>query len=52
MWGRRSPPSGSSCGEITAGDYLQTDDTTITVLDERGSSYKGRLWTYLDPLRH
>jgi transposase len=36
--------------EIVAADYLQTDDTTITVLDERGGSYKGRLWTYLDPL--
>jgi len=36
--------------EIVATDYLQTDDTTITVLDERGGSYKGRLWTYLDPL--
>jgi transposase len=36
--------------EIIAVDYLQTDDTTITVLDERGGSYKGRLWTYLDPL--
>ncbi len=36
--------------EITAADYLQTDDTTVTVLDERRGSYKGRLWTYLDPL--
>ncbi len=36
--------------ESTAADYLQTDDTTITILDERGGSYKGRLWTYLDPL--
>jgi transposase len=36
--------------EITATDYLQTDDTPITVLDERGGSYKGRLWVYLDPL--
>jgi transposase len=36
--------------EIVAADYLQTDDTTITVLDERGGSFKGRLWTYLDPL--
>jgi transposase len=36
--------------EITAVSYLQTDDTTITVLDERGGSFKGRLWTYLDPL--
>jgi transposase len=36
--------------EIVAADYLQTEDTTVTVLDERGGSYKGRLWTYLDPL--
>jgi transposase len=36
--------------EITATDYLQTDDTPITVLDERGGSHKGRLWVYLDPL--
>jgi transposase len=38
--------------EVVAADYLQTDDTTITVLDERGGSFKGRLWTYLDPLTH
>jgi transposase len=37
--------------EITGTDYVQTDDTAITVLaDDRGGSYKGRLWTYLDPL--
>jgi transposase len=36
--------------EIVAADYLQTDDTSITVLDERGGSFKGRVWTYLDPL--
>src|SRR5262245_5148878 len=36
--------------EVTAADYLQTDDTSITVLDERGGSFKGRVWTYLDPL--
>jgi transposase len=35
--------------EITAADYLQTDDTSITVLAERGGSFTGRLWTYLDP---
>jgi hypothetical protein len=28
--------------EIVATDYLQTDDTTITVLDERGGSYHAR----------
>jgi transposase len=37
--------------EIVATDYLQTDDTSVTVLaDHRGGSYKGRLWTYLDPI--
>ncbi|HKE92189.1 MAG TPA: IS66 family transposase [Gemmatimonadales bacterium] len=36
--------------EVTAADYLQTDDTTITVLADRGGSFKGRIWTYLDPL--
>src|ERR1700730_8731684 len=38
--------------EITAATYLQTDDTSVTVLDDRGGSFKGRLWTYLDPLTH
>ena len=38
--------------EITAADYLQTDDTTITVLGDDGGSFKGRIWTYLDPLAH
>ena len=36
--------------EIAAATYLQTDDTTVTVLGEHGGSFKGRLWTYLDPL--
>lgn len=36
--------------EVLAADYLQTDDTSITVLDDASGSYKGRLWTYLDPL--
>ncbi len=36
--------------EITAADYLQTDDTSITVLGDDGGSFKGRIWTYLDPL--
>lgn len=36
--------------EVVAADYLQTDDTSITVLGDRGGSFKGRLWTYLDPL--
>jgi transposase len=36
--------------EITAADYLQTDDTPVTVLDDGIGSFKGRLWTYLDPL--
>jgi transposase len=36
--------------EITAATYLQTDDTPVTILDERQGSIKGRVWTYLDPL--
>jgi transposase len=36
--------------QITASRYLQTDDTPVTVLDANGHSFKGRLWTYLDPL--
>ena len=36
--------------EITAANYLQTDDTSVTVLGDQGGSFKGRLWTYLDPL--
>lgn len=36
--------------EITAATYLQTDDTSVTVLGDHGGSFKGRLWTYLDPL--
>jgi transposase len=35
--------------QVTAASYLQTDDTPVTILDERGSR-KGRIWTYLDPL--
>ena len=35
--------------QVTAANYLQTDDTPITILDETGSR-KGRIWTYLDPL--
>jgi hypothetical protein len=35
---------------VTASDYLQTDDTPVTVLDRGGGSFKGGLWTYLDPL--
>ena len=35
--------------DVTAATYLQTDDTPVTILEERGSR-KGRLWTYLDPL--
>jgi len=37
-------------GEITAANYLQTDDTSITILGDDGGSFKGRIWTYLDPL--
>jgi len=36
--------------EILAVDYLQTDDTPVTVLTRGGGSFKGRLWTYHDPL--
>lgn len=36
--------------EVTAATYLQTDDTPVTVLGDEGGSFKGRLWTYLDPL--
>ena len=35
---------------IVTCDYLQTDDTPVTVLTESNGSFKGRLWTYLDPL--
>ena len=31
-------------------DYLQTDDTPVTVLKDGGGSLTGRLWVYLDPL--
>jgi transposase len=36
--------------QIMAATYLQTDDTTVTILDDAVGSRKGRLWTYLDPL--
>jgi len=36
--------------EVTAATYLQTDDTSVTILDPHLRSLKGRLWTYLDPL--
>lgn len=35
---------------IVTVDYLQTDDTPVTVLGEGGGSLTGRLWVYLDPL--
>lgn len=39
--------------EVIASAYLQTDDTPVTVLDRGGGSFKGRLWTYHNPLaRH
>jgi transposase len=39
--------------EIVAADYLQTDDTSITILTEPAGRLTGRIWTYLDPLaRH
>lgn len=36
--------------QILSTDYLQTDDTSVTVLTGTGGSFKGRVWTYLDPL--
>jgi transposase len=36
--------------EIVAADYLQTDDTSITILTEPAGRLTGRMWTYLDPL--
>ena len=36
--------------DVTAATYLHTDDTPVTVLGAQGGSFKGRLWTYLDPL--
>jgi transposase len=36
--------------QILATDYLQTDDTPVVVLGGPDGSFKGRLWTYLDPL--
>ena len=35
---------------IVATDYLQTDDTPVTVLQDGGGSRTGRLWVYLDPV--
>jgi hypothetical protein len=36
--------------QILTADYLQTDDTSVVVLGGGEGSFKGRLWTYLDPL--
>lgn len=36
--------------QVVAAAYLQTDDTTVTILDEAQGSLTGRIWTYLDPL--
>ncbi len=36
--------------EVLKATYLQTDDTPVVVLADLGGSFKGRLWTYLDPL--
>jgi transposase len=36
--------------QVTAATYLQTDDTSVTILEPSGGSRKGRLWTYLDPI--
>lgn len=35
---------------IVTADYLQTDDTPITVLQDDGGSRTGRLWVYVDPI--
>lgn len=35
---------------IVKANYLQTDDTPITILQEDGTSRTGRLWVYVDPL--
>ncbi len=39
-----------ACEEVTASRYLKADDTPVAALDRGGGSFKGRLWTYLDPL--
>jgi transposase len=36
--------------QVLSASYLQTDDTPVTVLADVGGSFKGRLWTYLDPV--
>ena len=36
--------------EVLKENYIQTDDTPVVVLADMGGSFKGRLWTYLDPL--
>jgi transposase len=36
--------------QVLGTDYLQTDDTSVVVLGGEEGSFKGRLWTYLDPL--
>ena len=35
---------------IVKTDYLQTDDTPITILQPDGGSRTGRLWVYVDPI--
>jgi transposase len=35
---------------IVGADYLQTDDTPITILQADGTSRTGRLWVYVDPV--
>jgi len=36
--------------QILATRYLQTDETSVTVLDEPQGTFTGRLWVYLDPI--
>ena len=46
-----SPIAGELRRQVLAAGYLQTDDTSIVVLEpDEGGSIKGRVWTYLDPL--
>lgn len=44
------PDRGPAAAGGHGGDLSHTDDTPVTALDAQGGSFKGRLWTYLDPL--
>lgn len=45
-----SPIGEELARQVLSASYLQTDDTPVVVLADLGGSFKGRLWTYLDPL--